>query len=83
MMFVGEDILYVLDVASEDDQIRDTIYTASRFMLMLLMSSEGCMFHKGDSVTYAQIEAHLSCLEGIAVGVFDDEGVCYIPVIPA
>ena len=83
MMFVGEDILYVLDAASEDAQIRDTIYTANRFMLMLLMSSEGCKFHKGDCVTYAQIESHLPYLEGIAVGVFDDEGVCCIPALPA
>ena len=82
MMFVGEDILYVLDAASEDDQIRDIIHTANGFMLMLLMSSEGCKFQRGDCVTYAQIEAHLPSLEGIAVGVFDDEGVCYIPVLP-
>jgi len=31
-------------------------------------------------LTYGQIETMLCNLMAVAVGIFDDEGVCYIPV---
>lgn len=80
MVFVGDDILYLLEAHSDDEQIVDTINAANRFMLMLLFSNDDCRFGKGDSLTYGQIETMLCNLMAVAVGIFDDEGVCYIPV---
>ncbi|MBE6382974.1 MAG: hypothetical protein E7049_08205 [Lentisphaerae bacterium] len=79
MVFAGDDIFYIIDGSSDDVQIAETIKTANRFMLMCLISGGESKFVKGDNVTYAQIERVLGGLLAVAVGVCDDEGVCFIP----
>ena len=79
MVYAGEDIFYILDETDDDAQIRETIRTANNFLLMGLFRGAKASFNRGDDVSYAQIESFMPFLAGVAVGVFDEEGVCYIP----
>ena len=79
MVFVEDDIYYILDSASNEAQMKETINIANRFMLMCLINGDECKWKNGENVTYKQFEHLLGRLLAIAVGVCDDEGVCYIP----
>ena len=79
MVFANDDIFYMLDKTSTEELISETIKTANKFMLMCVLRGGECALHNGDDVTYEQLSDALKLLVAIGVGIFDEEGVCYIP----
>ena len=97
MAFVKDDIFYLLKSDSDYDVVCDTIYKADKFLLMgsfsvgswrVLFGDSGFSsgedsfnLSKDNTFTYAKLEEALAYLMGIAIGIFDEEGVCYIPCL--
>ena len=80
MVYAGEDIYYILDETCSDGKIRETIQKkAYWFSLICLFQGIESPPQHGEDVTYSQIESFMTHLRGFALGVFDDEGMCYIP----
>ncbi len=84
MVYSGEDIYYILDETCSDSVIRETIQKkAYWFSLICLFQGVESPLRRGDDVTYARIESFMTNLAGFALGVFDDEGICYVPCTSA
>ena len=80
MVYVGEDIFYLLDGSSADELVVDTINKASRFMLMCEFDGCAQRIRKGGDVSYGELEAMMDQLVSVAFGIFDDEGYCWVPL---
>ena len=83
MVYVGydiiDDIMYLLDESSNEEEIGRTIRRANKFMLMCEIRGGGQTPRRGDEITYEVFENLLDHLVGVAIGICDDMGICYIP----
>lgn len=79
MVYVGDDIIYLLDGSNNDDEIGRTIRKANKFMLMCEVCGCERTLKRGEEISYDVLDALLDHLVGVAVGICDDMGVCYVP----
>lgn len=80
MVFLDDEVFYLLDAANVDSQIAETIKRANRFFLMCMFRVHFCdALHVGGNMTYEQLCKIVRSTVAVGVGVFDGEGVCYIP----
>ena len=79
MVYADDDIMYLLDGSSNDDEIVRTIRAANKFMLMCELRASDRSLKNGDEIKYETIDNLLNNLVGFAVGICDDMGICYIP----
>ena len=74
-----DDIIYLLDKSSTEEEICGTIRRANKFMLMYEICGGGRILKRGEEITYEVLENLLDNLVGVAIGICDDMGICYIP----
>ena len=79
MVYAGDDIMYLLDGSSNDDEVDRTIRKANKFMLMCEVCGCERTIKRGDEITYEMFDALLDHLVGVAIDICDDMGICYIP----
>ena len=80
MVYAGDDIIYLLDGSNNDDEIGRTIRKANKFMLMCEVCGCERTLKRGEEITYDVLGDILDHLVGVAVGICDDMGVCYVPI---
>ena len=76
---IMHDIIYLLDGSSTEEEISRTTRTANKLLLMCEIRGSERILKKGDEITYVVFESLLDNLVGVAVGICDDMGICYIP----
>ena len=83
MVYAGydiiDDIMYLLDGSNNEEEIGRTIRTANKFMLMCEIRGCERTLKRGDEIAYEVFENLLDNLVGVAIGICDDMGICYIP----
>lgn len=79
MVYAGDDIMYLLDESSNDEEVDRTIRKANKCMLMCEVCGCERTIKRGDEISYDVLDALLYSLVGIAIGICDDMGICYIP----
>ena len=79
MVYAGDDIMYLLGGSSSDAKIGRTIRKANKFMLMCEIYGCARAIKRDDEITYEMVDAILDHLVGVAIGICDDMGICYIP----
>lgn len=80
MVFLDDEVFYLLDAANADSQIAETMNRANKFFLMCMFRVNCCdVLHVGGNMTHEQLCKIVHSTVAVGVGIFDAEGVCYIP----
>lgn len=79
MIFVGDDVYYLLSSTKNQLVIQETIKAGNKSMLMCEFTDCAKPLKNRETLTADAFNALFDHLCAIAIGIFDDQGVCYIP----
>ena len=79
MVFDGNDVYYLLSSMRDQLAIQETIKAGNKSMLMCEFSDCAKLLKNRETLTVDEFNALFDNLCAIAIGIFDDQGVCYIP----
>ena len=79
MVYSDEDVYYMLTSNSTPRQIQETLLTGRKNLLMCQFNDCAYIPKENSNISSSNLDCLLNFLVAVAVGVSDEDGVCYVP----